>query len=104
MLVYVSIGNSDDKLSQHDWANYISEVRRVIGRVAVTTHGVWFSCPDVTWQNMCIGFEILDQRAPDLRDALRALATYYAQDSVAWAGCPEVESVCPTDHHEGKQR
>ena len=51
---YISIGNSDDKLPQADWARFIADMRALLvadwqGRLQV--HGEWFSAPDAPWQN-----------------------------------------------------
>lgn len=40
MIVYVSIGNSDDKLTQESWADFIEAVD---DNLPIKRHGVWFS-------------------------------------------------------------
>ena len=85
VIVYVSIGNSDDKLTQAEWSNYVIEMlARVvsIGR----THGDWYSPPFTRYQNACWCIEF--NSAADIAEA-REVATEirqkYRQDSVAWA-------------------
>lgn len=84
MTVYVSIGNSDGKLSQQDWSYFqerlLWEVRK-IGRV----HGVWYSLPNTPFQNMCVCADVVDIDMPELRTELAKLAARFRQDSIAWA-------------------
>lgn len=84
MTVYVSIGNSDDKLTQADWSYFqerlLEEVLK-LGRV----HGVWHSLPDTPFQNMCVCADVVDIDMPELQVALRKLAADFRQDSIAWA-------------------
>jgi hypothetical protein len=84
--VYVSIGNSDDKLTQAEWAQYVNEVRGKIHGWAKAVHGAWFSAPDSPWQNACWCAEFPDETyARDVRDAITEVRKAYRQDSVAWA-------------------
>jgi len=52
LTVYISIGNSDDKLTQAEWSQYVVEI---IARVVSIghTHGAWFSLPHTAYQNAC---------------------------------------------------
>src|SRR5687768_6435898 len=52
VIYYVCIGNSDDKLSQREWSNFIDDVDEFC-EVGFHTHGRWFSAPDVQWQSAC---------------------------------------------------
>jgi hypothetical protein len=81
--VYISIGNSDDKLTQGEWAAFVSDLeRRLLGLVA---HGSWFSLPSAPWQNACWMVEVPPERADYIKATLRRLAGVYNQDSIAWA-------------------
>lgn len=90
--VYISIGNSDDKLTQAEWSRYVHAVDTILlersGRIAwspiVTRHGSWLSVPDDPWQNACWCVEI-DRDPSDLKDELRVEAQRYRQDSISWA-------------------
>jgi hypothetical protein len=81
--VHIAIGNSDDKLSQHEWSLYVQELRTTLRSFADVVHGVWFSAPDTAYQNCCVAVEV----QPDLMDGLRAalldLRRKYRQKSVA---------------------
>lgn len=82
--VHVSIGNSDDKLSQYEWSQYHFEVDQWIRSFASVVHGVFLSESSSRWQNACWAFEIYDDRVRDLQMHLRNLATRFGQESIAW--------------------
>lgn len=85
MIAYISIGNSDDKLTQQEWARYVTEIRVgviILGQV----HGAWFSVPDSVYQNACWCVEFpSDELASTARTAAAEIRAAYRQDSVAWA-------------------
>lgn len=85
MSVYISIGNSDDRLSQAEWSAFVGDVNEAIGSYAIERHGKWMSLPHSPWQNACWCVEVSDKAKLFLRDALARLATKYRQDSIAWA-------------------
>lgn len=89
--VYATIGNSDDKLSQREWAAFVADVRRVLAEEAETTHGEWFSAPDTPWQNACWCVEIPAYRLARARHRVGKLAPVYRQESIAWAEVAAVE-------------
>ena len=107
MIVYISIGNSDDKLSQAQWAEYFSNVALGIHGRADVVHGQWVSEPASAWQNACwcvtfahdmvvtvAGLDVL--RVDLVRDRLAQLARDYRQDSIAWSEAePEFLSAAP---------
>lgn len=89
---YVSISNSDDKLSQADWASFVHELRMLPSRIVllkpvknINVHGFWHSLPDQPWQNAClciaIGYE--DERIlADIGLMLREMARVWRQESI----------------------
>lgn len=83
--VYISIGNSDNKLSQEDWSCYAQEVDFDIRNEAATVHGEWYSLPNANWQNACWCIEIPEDRIDGLKSELRFRASQYEQESIAWA-------------------
>lgn len=106
MIVYVSIGNSDDKLTQAEWAHFYTSVRHLLANdlqpreaegwgslafSAPTIHGRWQSVPSDPWQNACWCVEIEDHDAPAIQHELKLLAAKFRQDSIAWA------EVCDTE-------
>lgn len=94
--VYISIGNSDDKLSQKEWAEYYRSVSLTLHQAAATVHGQWVSEPAAAWQNACWCVELANhdvttaagQTMPNVewvRERLANLACDYRQDAIAWA-------------------
>ncbi len=83
MNAYVSIGNSDDKLTQKEWMMFIRAVREQL-RERWDFHGEWFSAPDSEWQNAnwCVELnDVFPERV--MRELLRNLASSFGQDSIA---------------------
>lgn len=101
MIVYISIGNSDDKLSQRQWSGFVGTVQLALeqtvdlGRVSV--HGSWRSPSDAPWQNACWCVEFPpDQTAVQpLRELLAELAATWQQDSIAWAEVHTTDFIGP---------
>lgn len=86
MIAYVSIGNSDDKLTQRDWALFYSDTAVLLQRHASTIHGQWASEPASAWQNACWCIEVNSAtKAEYIKAELVGLAGRYRQDSIAWA-------------------
>lgn len=107
MITYISIGNTDDKLTQLEWSKFVADTRQVIDYTICGTgpehpwgkvHGAWFSAPSDPWQNACWCVE-LDDGGPDfrrtpaeiLKGRLAGVATEYRQNSIAWAVAPNTE-------------
>jgi hypothetical protein len=89
--VYVTIGNSDDKLTQREWASFCDEVFTLINETAVEIHGQWFSAPDSPYQNACICAVVESYDVMDLRTELGELRAKFRQESVAWAEVERTE-------------
>ncbi len=86
MIAYISIGNSDDKLTQQEWHLFFGQTALLLRRHAQTVHGQWASEPASAWQNACWCIEV---GAPTTVEFIKAelvgLALLYRQDSIAWA-------------------
>ena len=85
MIVYLSIGNSDDKLTQAEWSQYVVEM---IARVVAVghTHGAWFSLPHTPYQNACWCVEFRNEYDEDEAcEVATEIRKKYRQDSIAWA-------------------
>lgn len=119
MIVYLCIGNSDDKLTQNEWAQFVEAIDQAVGAHrsgsrwfgastrAVHVHGRWFAAPDVPWQSACWCIEFdYDQKittaagkhttlGADLHVRLADAAHRYRQDSIAWAQAPITELIKP---------
>jgi hypothetical protein len=89
--ILIVIGNSDDKLTQQRWADFIRDVEELIigleSYAGVTVHGRWHAYPGTQWQNASWLLQVDGAMLPhteDLRDDLRILCARYEQDSIAW--------------------
>lgn len=89
--ILVAIGNSDDKLTQVEWANYYANVNEAIDEAANVVHGRWMSDPTSPWQNASWCFQPLNPEAEtELRRRLALAARAFRQGSIAWtAGMSE---------------
>jgi hypothetical protein len=86
MIVYLSIGNSDDKLTQAEWSEFNLRVAAEVASYAATIHGAWDSNPVSPWQNACWCLEF--DTAEDVQAARQAateIRQEFGQQSVAWA-------------------
>lgn len=100
MIVYVSIGNSDDKLSQKDWAGFVADVHDALwgnqrSRASVL-HGAWLSRSDSPFQNACWCVEYGDSEkgilaALSARQRLTWAGKAYMQNTVTWAEVKDTE-------------
>lgn len=95
MIVYISIGNSDDKLTQKEWSDYWHEVNNLMAGAGVNFHGRWMSSPNVEYQNACwcIEFDFGPKRREWLQSQLGWIAEKYRQDSIAWAIVKDTEFI-----------
>lgn len=95
MNVYIGIGNTDNKLTQQEWAAFIGSVEATIS--GFRKHGAWFSRPDAPWQNACWLVDFTDSSdlsVEMVKSNLRRFAAAYSQDSIAWA-VAETEFLTP---------
>lgn len=91
--VYISVGNSDDKLSQHDWSDYVGAFVDVVHEYAEQVYGEWYSATGAPFQNACMAAAIPASLVDELRKALTEIRADYRQDSVAWAEAPRTEFI-----------
>jgi hypothetical protein len=91
MIVYISIGNSDDKLTQADWSLFQGETDRLVNLQGGIVHGVWSSNPWSKWQNACWCVELPQENTEPLKKQLQVLAAVFSQDSIAWAEVRDTE-------------
>lgn len=82
--VYISIGNSDDKLTQVEWAEFYGMTDSLVRRWARHVHGAWLSAPDSSYQNACWCIQWLPEDT-GLKLTLARYAAEFRQDSIAWA-------------------
>ena len=85
LTVYVSIGNSDDKLSQKGWHEFWIALRSAVVQAAEEIHGEWLSIPVAPYQNACICFDIHVSNAARLKEELASIAHVFRQSAITWA-------------------
>lgn len=96
MNVLVGIGNSDNRLTQQEWVAFLLEVKKVLRYEAnAHIHGDWHSYPDSIYQNAAWCVEVDDEKVPELKGALSAIAHIYRQEAIAWNEMTEVEFLGP---------
>lgn len=97
MIVYISIGNNDDKLSQREWSNFYHDVDADMGTAGYGSivHSAWQSQPSAPYQNACWCIELRAADVPDLKSRLAVAAKYYRQNSIAWAEVSAAEFITP---------
>lgn len=81
--VYISIGNSDDKLTQSQWMYFSHWVDKTVRGYGLI-HGAWYSLPNSQYQNACWCLELTGSES-QLRALLTGERDRYNQDSIAWA-------------------
>lgn len=79
--VVVSIGNSDNKLSQQKWASFVDDVDKIMLRLETRRHFFGGSHAWASWQNVCWLCEIDPDSLYILRVSLRERCQVYNQDA-----------------------
>lgn len=80
--VAIQIGNSDDKLTQKQWACFVLELRAMIEERA-QIHFWGASVNYEPWQNLCCVCEMYDNAVHTFKVRLASLREKYQQDSAA---------------------
>lgn len=55
----IQVGNSDNRLTQAEWARFVMEMRDLFHHGGIQIHGEWYAKPDVPWQNANWSVEVL---------------------------------------------
>lgn len=79
----VQIGNSDDKLPQKRWVDFLAKTSLAINRHAAQIHFRGNSLPIDPHQNACWVFEMDERRFQYLDADLSDLCSEFDQDSIA---------------------
>lgn len=95
LTVLIMIGNSDDKLAQHQWCSYWTAVHNLVLEYADEVHGEWVSESMSPFQNAAWCAVFYEDMAAELKGRLRVIAHTYEQDSIAWAEIPEAQFLIP---------
>lgn len=85
--VYISIGNSDNKLDHYRWRRLYDTVDELIRLHAARIHGKWHSIPPSEYVNACWCIEAIDyvDTIERFKQRLREVAGAFDQDSISWA-------------------
>jgi hypothetical protein len=94
--VYISIGNTDGKLSPAEWAAFYRATGETIARRSIRMHGAWHSIPATPYSNACWAVDVYLFEVRLFKDELRQLAARFRQDSIAWAPAT-TEFLTPTE-------
>lgn len=91
--VYITIGNSDNRLTQAMWSNFCDEISDLVTTVGLPVHGKWYSAPDSPYQNACFCAEVREDDMDHLRDRISVTRAFFLQDSIAMAVVDKVEMI-----------
>jgi hypothetical protein len=81
--VVIQIGNTDDKLSQPEWASFFDQVNRLVEEMTLRVHFAGASDSTRPWQNACWVAEIKTGEATTLERSLEPIRVRFRQDSIA---------------------
>ena len=93
---YITIGNSDNKLQQHEWAAYCNLVDKLVSDYSTRVYFKGFSLSNSEYQNACFSFSTTEAVMTMIREALKNLAKLFRQDCIALALVDTVEMVTPS--------
>lgn len=82
--VSIQIGNSDGKLSQVEWSEFVLEMQKAIERHASQIHFFGGSVNWAKWQNACWVLEVGESEILRLRNVIAKTRDHYNQDSACW--------------------
>ena len=80
----IQIGNTDNKLTQIEWSDYVSKVRNLVLELAQQIHFSGGSANWKKWQNFAWIIEINDEDSLILKNELILIRNEFNQDSIAW--------------------
>lgn len=98
MIYYITIGNSDNKLTQADWSAFCAGINAMCRHYSSAIHGEWHSLPSSPWQNAnwCVEIYQKGEIVDDFKNDLTEIAKFYRQDSIAFATVGELEFLRPS--------
>lgn len=82
--VTIQIGNSDNKLSQNEWAHYVEATKQAIEKTVNEVHFFGGSPNWRPWQNVAWVIVVQDEEIPKLKQQLAYVRHSFNQDFVAW--------------------
>lgn len=82
MLISIQAGNSDNKLSQQEWARFVASLNMLIESFQTARHFFGGSITWAEWQNVCWVVEVETEELDDLKRKLTCCRATFQQDSV----------------------
>lgn len=81
--VCVQIGNTDNKLTQQNWAKFVGEVMALIDLHSWQKHFFGGSSTFDPWQNVCWVFSMPQEQIENFQNQLKPIGALYGQSSIA---------------------
>ena len=81
--VVIQIGNSDNNLTQGEWANFAASMHQTISHCVFRIHFKGGSDWDAPWQNACWVCEVAREAVDKLKREVEACRKNYRQDSAS---------------------
>jgi hypothetical protein len=81
--VTLQIGNTDDKLTQKEWAQFVAAINYIIGYHCKQIHFAGGSNNEKPWQNYCWVFDLKAAHSMDFKRKIANICADYRQDSIA---------------------
>lgn len=99
MIVWISIGNSDNKLTQEQWSKFIQDIDTWTRYYSTRRHaGPVHSSPDSMYQNCHWCVELDGPQILKHKEALSGFAKWHKQESIAWNEVTITEFIKPLEY------
>ena len=82
--VVIQIGNTDNKLTQGEWSNFVHSMHTTIASNVYRIHFRGGSDWDAPWQNGCWVCEVTPDQVDALKASVAACRKAYRQDAAAF--------------------
>ena len=82
MLISVQAGNSDNKLTQQEWSDFVRQLDAILDAHETARHFFGGSETYAKWQNVCFVCEVKAEELESLKESLKDCREFYHQDSV----------------------
>lgn len=79
--ILVSIGNTDNKLTQQEWSQFVGAVGDTLRSYETERHFFGGSETYAPWQNVCWLCLVNDHQLLEIKSRIRHLCDWYRQDS-----------------------
>lgn len=99
LMVYVAIGNSNDKLSQKMWHQFFKHTLEALDAYG-KIQNVWMSESVSQFQNAAFRVEFTNKKQTDIcKNYLSEIANRYEQESISWTPAHDTEFLLPHNSH-----